>query len=166
MSYYPPPTNKVFKVYFENGSRFIKYTKDKTIKMVGHKEDATVFFINEYCAPEVMRLRYSIIKSESDATSFKFSGEIKKGQQIKLEECKENDSNFHLKYYLDSDGNLDKIAFIASTKGYYDTDNINTILAFDNYGDERIVWWNIKGQDKYYSIEPKPNQIFKVIKVK
>ena len=160
---YPPSTNKVFKIYFENGGRFMKYNKDKTIKMVDCKEDATVFFVNEYCSPEMMRLRYSIMKSETDATPFKFSGEINKGQQIKLEECSNETSNFHLKYYLDLDGNLDKIAFTASKKGYYDTNDIETIFAFDNYGDRRVVWWNIDGLDKYHSIETKTNQQFNVI---
>ena len=168
---YAQTKSNTLKVYFENGGKFLKHdVKNKRLTMVNSTDEATVFYLNEQCSVACMRLSYRLVTDESGESEYKFTGNITKGEQVIIDKCNEDDyesSNFIIKYDFDS---LNKetnfptvVSFIASKGGYYGYNDPDSVYAFDNYGDSRVVWWNINNTNN--NIEAKQNQKYNIINV-
>jgi hypothetical protein len=156
---YSAGTCETSQVLFMNGGRYLRHNlNDNTLQMVDSKENATTFYLNESCSPADQRLSYRLVRdANNDSIEYKFLGKPEIAKQITMVLCspKEN-SNFHIKYDFNDEGNLDSVSFLSESN--------DSIYAFDNYGDGRVVWWNtelIKGWG--VQVQTKENQKFKVI---
>jgi hypothetical protein len=142
-----------------NGRHYLSHNpNDNTLQMVDSKEKATLFYLNETCSPVDQRLFYRVVRdADNDNIEYKFLGTPEKGKQITMVLCSsKEDSNFHIKYHFNDGGDLDSVSFLSESN--------DSIYAFDNYGDGRVVWWNtelIKGWG--VQVQTKANQNFKVI---
>lgn len=166
---YAQTKSNTLKVYFENCGKFLKHDdKNKRLTMVDSTDATTVFYLKEQCSVACMRLSYRLVIDESGESEYKFTGNISKGEQVTIDKCNEDESsNFSIKFDFNSfneETNFPTVvSFIASKSGYYDYNEHNSVYAFDNYGDSRVVWWNLSNKNTNNNFEAKQNQKYNVI---
>ena len=158
---YSAGTHTILRVYLENNGKYISLNEDNTLSMVDRK-NATLFYLNQHVYVADMRVSYEMLPNMNSKYEdmYKAYGDIKKGNPsfLKSDNTNETDSDT---YTLCFKENINKDGDIESISIYINVDE--NIWALDNYGDGRVVWWNMKEDVNSSSLTPKPNQQFKLI---
>lgn len=159
---YSAGTRVTSRVLFMNNGSYLKHNlTDNSLEMVNSKWDATEFYVTENCSPADQRLSYDLVRDDTnDFIVYKNLGTPEKGNKVTLVLCGPKDiPNFRIKHHFNDDGEVNSVSFVTETK--------NTIYAIDNFGEGKIVWWNLTPPDpnkgKYDGVKNKPNQIFKIV---
>ena len=134
---------------------------DNTLSMVD-RENATQFYLNQHVYIADMKVNYELIpylKASYDE-SYKAYSEISKGK-VCLLISNSQDHQDCSKYKLIFTEHLNKHATLESITMYVKVDD--NCWALDNYGDGRVVWWNMDKNIENGEPIAKPNQKFKLI---
>ena len=125
------------------------------------RENATEFYLNQHVYPDVMRVSYELIPEaqSSNQSIYKAHGDIiTKGNTCIIDsgvDCiNTNSHDLYFREHFNENGALESICI------YIDD---GKIMAMDNYGDGRVVWWNMEKNAETGSLTPKSNQKFKLI---
>lgn len=158
---YVSGSHTVLRVYLENGGRFMCLNDDKTLSMVD-REYATQFYLNQHVYIADMRVTYEIIPALEASYDERFQafGEIRKSYTSYIESNKTNQvdiSKYNLTFqeHLNEHNTLESISISVKVN--------DTVWAMDNYGDGRVVWWNMDKNRETDQLTAKTNQKFKLI---
>jgi len=154
---YSAGTHTVLRVYLENDGQYMSLNEDNTLSMVD-RQDATLFYLNQHVSVANMRVSYEILPNMDAKYDelYKSYGDIKKGNQSFLKSDNSNETyTLHFKEHLNKDVVVESISIYVNVDGNY--------WSLDNYGDGRVVWWNMEKNADTGSLTPKPNQKFKLI---
>lgn len=158
---YTSGSHTVLRVYLENSGKFMCLNEDNTLTMValGH---ATQFYLNQHVYIADMRVNYELIPSleASNDEQYKAYGDFKKGNSSCI--TSNNNSQQDIpKYNLNFKEHLNEHAALESITIYVKVNE--AYWALDNYGDGRVVWWNMDKNRETDELTAKPNQKFKLI---